>query len=37
VLAHGYNSGLPEHIADVVCALDMFFGVKEPTTFLECV
>ena len=34
VLAHGYNSGLPDHLADVVCALDMFFGVKEPTTFL---
>jgi ubiquinone/menaquinone biosynthesis C-methylase UbiE len=34
VLADGYHSGLPEHIADVVCALDMFFGVKEPTTFL---
>jgi ubiquinone/menaquinone biosynthesis C-methylase UbiE len=34
VLAHGYNSGLPDHLADVVCALDMFFGVKEPTSFL---
>jgi ubiquinone/menaquinone biosynthesis C-methylase UbiE len=34
VLAHGYNSGLPEHVADVACALDMFFGVKEPTTLL---
>jgi ubiquinone/menaquinone biosynthesis C-methylase UbiE len=34
VLAHGYHSGLPDHVADVVCAIDMFFGVKEPTTFL---
>ena len=33
-LAKGYDSGLPDHIADAVCAIDMFFGVKEPTTFL---
>lgn len=35
VLAHGYNSSLPDQIADVVCALDMFFGIKEPTEFLK--
>ncbi len=35
VLARGYDSGLPDHVADMVCALDMFFSVREPTTFLR--
>lgn len=35
VLARGYDSGLPDHCADMVCALDMFFGLREPTTFLR--
>jgi ubiquinone/menaquinone biosynthesis C-methylase UbiE len=35
VLAHGYDSGLPDQTADVVCVLDMFFGVNEPTTLLR--
>ena len=34
VLAGGYDSTLPAGIADVVCCLDMFFGVREPTTLL---
>ncbi len=34
VLAKGYNSGLPDDIADVVCAIDMFFGIKNPAEFL---
>jgi len=34
VLAQGYECGLPDHVADVVCALDMFFGIKQPTEFL---
>ena len=34
VLARGYDSTLPGGVADVVCALDMFFGVREPTTLL---
>jgi ubiquinone/menaquinone biosynthesis C-methylase UbiE len=34
VLAHGYDSTLPNHVADVVCALDMFFGIKQPAEFL---
>ena len=34
VLANGYNSGLPDNVADVVCAIDMFFGIKNPTEFL---
>ncbi len=35
VLARGYNSGLPDKVADMVCALDMFFGLREPSTFLR--
>jgi ubiquinone/menaquinone biosynthesis C-methylase UbiE len=35
VLADGYNTGLPDHIADTVCVIDMFFGVKEPSAFLR--
>jgi ubiquinone/menaquinone biosynthesis C-methylase UbiE len=34
VLVKGYDSGIPDHVADMVCAIDMFFGVKEPTKFL---
>ncbi|HEY32211.1 MAG TPA: class I SAM-dependent methyltransferase [Dehalococcoidia bacterium] len=34
VLVDGYNSGLPDNVADVVCAIDMFFTVKNPTEFL---
>jgi len=34
VLVDGYNSGLPNNIADVVCAIDMFFLIKKPTEFL---
>jgi len=35
VLAKGYGSTLPEHTADVVCAIDMFFLIKNPTEFLK--
>ncbi len=35
VLADGYNSGVPEHVADAVTAIDMFFLVPSPTAFLE--
>ena len=34
VLIKGYNSTLPDNVADVVCAIDMFVMVKEPTEFL---
>lgn len=34
VLAHGYSNAVPDDIADIVCALDMFFGVKSPRDFL---
>jgi ubiquinone/menaquinone biosynthesis C-methylase UbiE len=34
MLANGYDSGVPDHVADVVCAIDMFFGIKQPTEFL---
>ena len=34
LLASGYHSGIPDHVADVVSALDMFFIIKQPTEFL---
>ncbi len=34
VLATGYETGIPDHVADMVFALDMFFGVKDPVTLL---
>jgi ubiquinone/menaquinone biosynthesis C-methylase UbiE len=34
ILAYGYDSGLPDHAADLVVALDMFFGVPDPLAFL---
>jgi len=35
LLADGYNSGVPDHVVDVVCAIDMFFIIKNPTAFLR--
>jgi ubiquinone/menaquinone biosynthesis C-methylase UbiE len=34
ILVQGYDSALPDAVADVVCAIDMFFGIKKPTEFL---
>ncbi|UCH50956.1 MAG: class I SAM-dependent methyltransferase [Chloroflexota bacterium] len=34
VLIQGYDSTLPDNVADVVCAIDMFFIIKKPTEFL---
>jgi len=34
ILASGYDSGVPSDTADVVCALDMFFIIKDPAEFL---
>jgi len=34
VLAKGYDSTLLDHVADIVCAIDMFFIIKNPTEFL---
>jgi ubiquinone/menaquinone biosynthesis C-methylase UbiE len=34
VLAHGYHANIPDDVADMVFALDMIFGVKEPTALL---
>lgn len=34
VLIEGYNSTLPDNVADVVCAIDMFCMIMEPTEFL---
>ena len=35
VLVHGYDSTIPDNIADVVCAIDMFWIIKEPAQFLK--
>ena len=34
ILIEGYNRTLPDEIADVVCAIDMFFIIKDPAPFL---
>ena len=34
VLAQGYDSTLPDGVADVVCAIDMFWAIRNPTEFL---
>jgi ubiquinone/menaquinone biosynthesis C-methylase UbiE len=34
MLASGYDSPIPDHTADVVCALDMFFAIQMPAEFL---
>ena len=34
MLISGYDSGIPSDTADIVCAIDMFFVIKEPTAFL---
>jgi ubiquinone/menaquinone biosynthesis C-methylase UbiE len=34
VLAQGYDSGIPDAVADIVCAIDMFFAIHNPTAFL---
>ncbi len=34
VLARGYDTGLPSAQADRVCAIDMFFSVRDPHAFL---
>ncbi len=33
-MARGYDCGIPDAIADIVRAIDMFFGIKDPTEFL---
>ena len=34
ILVSGYDSNIPSNTADVVCAIDMFFIIKNPTEFL---
>lgn len=34
VMAKGYSSGLPDGVADVVTAIDMFFAVRNQKAFL---
>ena len=35
LVAKGYNSGIPSAVANLICALDMFSIIKEPTRFLK--
>jgi len=35
ILAKGYDSGIPDGVADIVCAIDMFFGINDPSAFLK--
>jgi len=35
VLAQGYDSAVPDNVADVLCAIDMFWIIKQPTPFLR--
>jgi len=34
LLARGYDSTIPDHTADVVCAIELFFVIKSPAEFL---
>jgi ubiquinone/menaquinone biosynthesis C-methylase UbiE len=34
LLAHGYDSGVPDCVADAICAIDMFFSVSDSIAFL---
>lgn len=34
ILVKGYDSTLSDNVADVVCAIDMFFTIKKPSEFL---
>ena len=34
ILIQGYDSTLLDNVADMVCAIDMFFIIKQPTEFL---
>jgi ubiquinone/menaquinone biosynthesis C-methylase UbiE len=35
IVARGYETGIPDHSADIVLALDMFFLVKDPSALLS--
>lgn len=35
VLAKGYDSGIPDGSADIVCAIDVFHAIDGPTAFLK--
>ncbi len=34
LLAQGYSCAVPDHVADLIYALDMFHGVKDPVALL---
>ena len=35
ILVRGYDSTLPDRVADVVCAIDMFHWIKDTSEFLK--
>ena len=35
ILARGYDSGIPDDVANITCAIDMFFAINDPATFLK--
>jgi ubiquinone/menaquinone biosynthesis C-methylase UbiE len=34
ILVNGYHSEIPDQVADVICAIDMFFAIQQPTPLL---
>ncbi len=34
VHAKGYDAGIPDQAADIICAMDMFFSISDPPAFL---
>jgi ubiquinone/menaquinone biosynthesis C-methylase UbiE len=35
ILAKGYDSGIPDGVANITCAIDTFFAINDPTAFLR--
>jgi len=35
ILAKGYDSGIPDGVANITCAIDIFFAINDPTAFLK--
>jgi ubiquinone/menaquinone biosynthesis C-methylase UbiE len=35
VLAKGYDSGISDGVANITCAIDIFFAINDPTAFLK--
>ena len=35
ILVKGYHSGIPDGVANITCAIDIFFAISDPTAFLK--